>query len=151
MTEIKKDNNPIPVAVALVPVADDSGQIIGYLTVRRGIEPFTGQQALPGGFVDAQESAEMAATRELEEETRLTGDKFAPSNWRVLCTRVTPRNQLLIFLELSHSVTQEELTGFVPTNETQALQVATPDDVLCFPLHQEVLSACFERLSMQEA
>ena len=41
------------------------------LLIERGIEPFKGQWAFPGGFMQMDESAEEGAARELEEETGL--------------------------------------------------------------------------------
>ena len=45
------------------------------LLVKRGNEPFKGCWALPGGFMEMDETIERCAVRELQEETGLTVDE----------------------------------------------------------------------------
>ncbi len=47
------------------------GQQLQVLLIERGVEPFKGEWALPGGFLKMDESVEECAFRELREETSL--------------------------------------------------------------------------------
>ncbi|WP_420459353.1 NUDIX hydrolase [Neolewinella sp.] len=57
------------VTVDVVVFGYDGGRDLKLLLIQRGGEPFKGQWALPGGFVDMDEDLEASALRELEEET----------------------------------------------------------------------------------
>jgi 8-oxo-dGTP diphosphatase len=64
----------MPVAVDLIILTVQQSQLCALL-IRRGIKPFMGQWALPGGFIREGESLEAAAWRELEEETGVKAAK----------------------------------------------------------------------------
>ncbi len=56
----------ITVDVVIFTLRDDDLQV---LLIQRKISPFEGRWAIPGGFVETDESLEVAARRELQEET----------------------------------------------------------------------------------
>jgi 8-oxo-dGTP diphosphatase len=58
----------VTVDLAVLTIRDDR---LAVLTVRRGVPPFQGQLALPGGFIRPGEGLVEAAVRELDEETGL--------------------------------------------------------------------------------
>lgn len=135
MTIIYK--NPTPVAVCVLRIAEP-GQAPKLLAVKRGIEPRIGGLALPGGYIDEGESAEMAAARELLEEANLNVPVGA---WHPVATRVTPDNKLLVFLQADVTLHPRALESFVPNREVQALALVTEVDDLAFPIHDQFVKA----------
>lgn len=129
--------NPTPVAVTIVRVRNSETNV-GILGITRGIAPFIGEDALPSGYVDEMESIEMAAARELKEET---GVETKPEDWKLLYSAITPRNVVLVFCELKYELDAVTvMKDFVPNPEVQNLLVLNQDSKLCFPLHQEALT-----------
>ena len=62
---------PRPAVSADIAVFRKAGQNLEILLIRRKNPPFQGMWALPGGFMEINETLEETAARELEEETGL--------------------------------------------------------------------------------
>ena len=128
--------NPLPVAVALVPVDG------GLLLIRRLVEPQVGKLALPGGYINFGETWQAAAAREVAEETGVVLDPATIHEFRV---RSAPDGTVLIF-GLSAPVERSAVAAFEPTAETsECLVIRAPVPDMAFPLHAEAIEAYFER------
>ncbi|MEU9256017.1 NUDIX domain-containing protein [Streptomyces sp. NPDC048270] len=130
--------NPLPVAVALLPVEDADGT--GLVVITRTIEPALGGIALPGGFIDFGEDWREAVVRELREETGIT----APAAEVTLADALSsPAGHLLLF-GLLPPRPATTLPASAPTNETTGWHILhTPTD-LAFPLHTQAANTWFE-------
>ncbi|MEF9881706.1 NUDIX domain-containing protein [Streptomyces sp. P9-A4] len=129
--------NPLPVAVALLPVTDGTGT--GLVVITRTIEPARGGVALPGGFIDHGEDWRTAVARELREET---GIRTSAEEVRLADALSSPAGHLLLF-GLLPSRRAAELPPSTPTDETSGHHVLHAPEELAFPLHTEAVRKWF--------
>jgi ADP-ribose pyrophosphatase YjhB (NUDIX family) len=125
--------NPLPVAVVLVPVDD------GLLAIRRGIEPCRGALALPGGYVKLGESWQEAGSREVFEEAGVIID---PAEIQEFQVRSAPDHTLLIF-GLARPRLSRHLSPFSETEESLERVVLKRSLGLAFPLHTQAVQEYF--------
>jgi len=125
--------NPLPVVVALVPI--DGGLVL----IRRNIEPCRGTLNFPGGYLDAGETWQQGACRELYEET---GIRVGPEELSLYDVQNGLDNTLVIFA-LAAKQPREKLKPFV-SDETQEVVLAREPVELGFPMHAAVLRKLLE-------
>jgi ADP-ribose pyrophosphatase YjhB (NUDIX family) len=106
-------DNPSPVAVVLQPVVENGRT--GLLVVRRAIPP-VGELSLVGGFIEAHETWQESAAREMAEEASV---KIAPDSLEPLWFVSVPYCVLLFSIAPPLS----ELPEFVPNEEASARTV----------------------------
>lgn len=120
------------------------GKSLRILLIERGVEPFKGSWALPGGFVRMDETVEMAALRELQEETNVRGVYLS---------------QLAVFSEVERDPRERVITvAFYALVKPSDHDVIGGDDAACArwfslddypPLvfdHEQILKAAFSQL-----
>ena len=119
----------------MLPVDD------GLFLIRRGIEPNKGKLALPGGFINIDESWQQAAARELFEETGIT---IASETIEDYCVLSAPDGTILIF-GLAQPFTRNSLPVFISSTETSECVLITSPCELAFPLHLQIVEGYFNR------
>jgi 8-oxo-dGTP diphosphatase len=132
----------LPVAVVLQPVALDAGGT-GVVVVRRDIEPFRGELALPGGFIETGESWREAAIRELKEETGLE------ARWdevRLFDVHSSFNGFTLLVFGLLPIRPAASLPPSSATAEVTEWLVRTEPIRLCFPTHTDAMARFFAEL-----
>jgi ADP-ribose pyrophosphatase YjhB (NUDIX family) len=127
------------VAVVLLPVSYQDGGT-GVVVVRRDIEPFRGDIALPGGFIETGESWRDAAVRELREETGLIANSPDVALFDVHSSY--NGYSLLVFGVLPPRPI-ESLPPSAPTEESTEWFVVTEPTPLCFPTHTRAMADYF--------
>ena len=98
---------------------------LSVLLIKRGIEPFKGNWALPGGLVLENESLEQAVERELSEETGVTID-YLEQLYTFGTPKRDPRNRVV-------SVTY---FGLVSPNHFKITANTDAAEVQWFPIHE---------------
>jgi ADP-ribose pyrophosphatase YjhB (NUDIX family) len=132
------------VAVALVGVFDQYDT--GLLIIKRAIEPFIGQWAFPGGFVDNEDESIMAAAaRELKEETGVNIHEFNTEP-KIVSSQNTKHGRMLVFCDLGTIHRHGFMSRVTLGPEVLDYRIATRPEELCFPLHTEAMTDWFDRL-----
>jgi len=127
-------DNPRPVAVMLVPVGED-----GLLVIKRsGHMIGGGNWALPGGFIDANETWRVAGAREVFEET---GVVISAETIEHLATESTPDGDFVVIFGRTDRI--ESLPTFTENIEiTDIKTICEPED-LAFTLHTNAVKLYF--------
>jgi 8-oxo-dGTP diphosphatase len=124
------------------------GERLHVLLVERGIEPYLGRLALPGGFVAAEENLDDAAERELAEETGLTARGLHLEQVR---TYGSPeRDPRMRVVTISYLALMPDLPLPHPGGDARGAQWMPADAVLAEPAtlafdHHTILSHAIER------
>lgn len=129
--------NPLPVAVALLPVTGPPGT--GLVVITRTIPPNRDGTALPGGYIDRTEDWRHAVVRELREETGIRADE---TDVRLADALSSPDGHLLLF-GLLPPRPAGELPPSAPTDETSGHAVLYTPEELAFPLHTRAVRSWF--------
>ncbi|MBX3314669.1 MAG: NUDIX hydrolase [Actinobacteria bacterium] len=134
---VPDDAGAVSLTVDVVLLTIRDGRLC-VLLVERGIEPFAGTWALPGGFVTADEDLEAAARRELAEET---GVDAGPVHLEQLRTYAAPhRDPRGRVVTVAHLALMPDLPHPVAGSDAAHARWWPVDEVLTPTTHGPVLA-----------
>jgi 8-oxo-dGTP diphosphatase len=137
--------NPIPAAVAIVPVYGlnplSGRKELGLLTIERGIAPQQGKLALPGGYLEQGEDWRAGLLRELHEETGVRIDD--PTCVSLKNAHSIDENRKLVIFGAVPVIKEEQLAHFKTNRECTRYEVIFQPRELAFVTHTEVSQRFF--------
>lgn len=135
---------PHPAVTTDIVIFTVRDQELQLLLIKRGVSPFVGQWALPGGFVRIDENLDACAIRELEEETGVTSVYL---------------EQLYTFGEVKRDPRERVISvayfALIPSDKVELRAATDADAVGWFAMdelptlafdHPEIVKAAYERL-----
>lgn len=141
-----------PVAVTVdLAVFTIRGGALSVLLVQRGADPYEGDWALPGGFVDPDEDAATAAERELMEETGMETVRYHLEQLR---TYTTPdRDPRMRVISVAHVAFAPDLPAPTAGDDAAFARWWGVEEILGDPDapqlafdHREILTDALERV-----
>ncbi|AFY74302.1 ADP-ribose pyrophosphatase [Synechococcus sp. PCC 7502] len=119
-------------------------QDLKVMLIQRGVPPFEGQWALPGGFVALDECLEAAALRELQEETGIT-QVFLEQLYTFGAVGRDPRDRVITVAYYALiNLSEHQIQATTDAKAAAWFSVANPPP-LAFD-HEQILSVALNRL-----
>lgn len=131
--KLSPHNNPLTVAVPILQVEDENGEI-KLLGLKRGIAPHIGGVAFPGGYTEYLENGHYAAARELKEELGLDTN---PEDYEVFGNPLmSPTNNMLLFFKHKDVFPYSILKEIKLSSEALDFVLIDKDTEMCFSHHR---------------
>jgi len=135
---------PHPAVTTDCVVFGFNGEGLSVLLIKRGIEPYKGRWAFPGGFLNMEEMAEEGALRELQEETGVK-DIYIEQLQAFTTVDRDPRERVLTIAFLAF-VRQEDYDVMAGDDAAEAQWFSVNElPPLAFD-HAEILRVALDRL-----
>ena len=135
---------PHPAVTTDCVVFGFDGKSLNLLLISRGVEPYKGTWALPGGFIHMDETAEDGALRELKEETGVE-DIYLEQFYTFTAVNRDPRERVMTIAFLAF-IRQDDYS-VVAGDDAAKAQWFPVDNLpeLAFD-HKEIIEMALEKL-----